>query len=174
MRSIFGRLHLDASSSCDTFVHMVSLLLIVGLLECSRRFGPWPVIRSTLLCSISSTVILAKTRIRHLIRDYLPYISTLPTDVYFRSQFLCRLSNKCIPFWTVCDGHNDCGDSSDEPNTCPPYHCRTNGLFQCHDASEVSLFIIDVIRGLPIKKVSDPNPISTHRQTYTWLQYALF
>ena len=50
------------------------------------------------------------------------------------NEFLCKSTYKCIPFWWQCDGQDDCGDGSDEPSTCPPYHCLQPGLFQCHNA----------------------------------------
>lgn len=35
------------------------------------------------------------------------------------NEFLCASSKKCIPQEWVCDGHNDCGDNSDEKtHTC--------------------------------------------------------
>ena len=32
--------------------------------------------------------------------------------------FLCDNRNRCLPYWDVCDGRQECSDGSDEANCC--------------------------------------------------------
>uniref|UniRef100_A0A9J2P3L7 EGF-like domain-containing protein n=1 Tax=Ascaris lumbricoides TaxID=6252 RepID=A0A9J2P3L7_ASCLU len=44
------------------------------------------------------------------------------------SDFICHNTFKCLPFWWVCDGQDDCGDMEDErfgiKGACPEFKCE--------------------------------------------------
>ncbi|KAK8724240.1 hypothetical protein OTU49_011302, partial [Cherax quadricarinatus] len=50
-------------------------------------------------------------------------------------QFICPLVNqydqRCLPLEYHCDGHEDCWDGSDEPDSCPPHVCL-DSQFKCN------------------------------------------
>ncbi|XP_001985922.2 low-density lipoprotein receptor-related protein 1 isoform X2 [Drosophila grimshawi] len=46
------------------------------------------------------------------------------------AHFECVNTYKCIPFYWRCDTQDDCGDGSDEPESCPPFNCEP-GQYQC-------------------------------------------
>jgi low-density lipoprotein receptor-related protein 1 (alpha-2-macroglobulin receptor) len=62
------------------------------------------------------------------------------------SEFACATTYKCIPFWWRCDGQDDCGDNSDEPQGCRKYVCKSPGMFQCHMSNATSLDCISPVQ----------------------------
>nr|XP_045618524.1 low-density lipoprotein receptor-related protein 1B-like isoform X1 [Procambarus clarkii] len=51
-------------------------------------------------------------------------------------QFICPVLNqyehRCLPAEFHCDGHEDCWDGSDEPDSCPPHVCL-DSQFKCNN-----------------------------------------
>jgi len=48
------------------------------------------------------------------------------------NQFQCTNKHDCLPVQWVCDGHEDCDDGSDEPDTCGTNtHTCPQGAFKC-------------------------------------------
>lgn len=64
----------------------------------------------------------------------------LPLSCLFPLSFHLLIS-RCIPIWWKCDGQSDCGDGSDEPQTCPPRYCPI-GRFQCQDGNCTYPFLL--------------------------------
>lgn len=62
------------------------------------------------------------------------------------SQFLCKKSMKCIPFFWKCDGQADCDFKEDEPDKkCPPFFCHP-GEFQCDTENKLNSTCLEPIK----------------------------
>uniref|UniRef100_A0A915HSY2 Uncharacterized protein n=1 Tax=Romanomermis culicivorax TaxID=13658 RepID=A0A915HSY2_ROMCU len=54
------------------------------------------------------------------------------------TEFTCTKTYKCLPFWWMCDGQDDCGDGGQDEmyfarDACPAYPCKTSGQMRCSD-----------------------------------------
>lgn len=50
--------------------------------------------------------------------QFINFLKYLSTECYVGGEFLCQ-NQRCIPLLLQCDGFNQCGDNSDEPESCP-------------------------------------------------------
>lgn len=78
---------------------------------------------------------------------------------------------RCVPIWWKCDGQSDCGDGSDEPETCPPRVCPI-GTFQCRDRNcTYPGFICDANPDCPDSSDEDAALCSMMINTVTVINY---